>query len=35
MRALTKLDISRNAIPPKQEGGLQCICAARGIELVI
>jgi hypothetical protein len=33
--ALTKLDIRGNRIPSKQEGGLQRICAAAGIELAI
>jgi hypothetical protein len=33
--ALTKLDISSNSIPSRQQGGLQQICAAGGIELVI
>jgi hypothetical protein len=35
MRALITLDISRNSIPSKQEGELQHICAAGGIELAI
>jgi Ran GTPase-activating protein (RanGAP) involved in mRNA processing and transport len=35
MMALTKLDISRNHIPSKQEGELRRICAASGMELVI
>jgi hypothetical protein len=33
MRALTKLDISRNFIGAEQEGGLQRLCVAGGIEL--
>jgi hypothetical protein len=33
MGALTKLDISRNYIGAEQEGGLQRICVAGGIEL--
>jgi hypothetical protein len=33
MRALTKLDISRNGLGAEQEGGLQRICVAGGIEL--
>jgi Leucine-rich repeat (LRR) protein len=33
MRALTKLDISRNYIGAEQEGGLERICVAGGIEL--
>jgi Ran GTPase-activating protein (RanGAP) involved in mRNA processing and transport len=33
MRALTKLDISNNHIGAEQEGGLQRICVASGIEL--
>jgi Ran GTPase-activating protein (RanGAP) involved in mRNA processing and transport len=33
MGALTKLDISSNDIGAEQEGGLQRICVARGIEL--
>jgi hypothetical protein len=32
-RALTKLDISSNDIDAEQEGSLQRICAAGGIEL--
>jgi hypothetical protein len=35
MRALTKIDLSRNNIPFDQEGGLQRICEAGGTELVI
>jgi hypothetical protein len=35
MGALTTLDISRNSISSKQEGRLQRICAAAGIELAI
>jgi hypothetical protein len=35
MEALTKLDIRGNHIPPEQEGGLQRICAAAGIELAM
>jgi hypothetical protein len=33
MGALTKLDISRNSIGAEQEGCLQRVCAAGGIEL--
>jgi hypothetical protein len=33
MGALTKLDISSNGIEADQEGGLQRICVAGGIEL--
>jgi hypothetical protein len=33
MGALTKLDISGNDIGAEQEGGLQRICVAGGIEL--
>jgi hypothetical protein len=35
MRALTKLDISRNNIPSDQEGRLQGTCAAGGTELAV
>ena len=35
MRALTKIDLSRNNIPSDLEGGLQRICEAGGTELVI
>ena len=35
MRALTKLDISRNNIPSDQEGRLQRTCAAGGTELAV
>jgi Leucine-rich repeat (LRR) protein len=34
-RALTKLYISRNGIPSEQEGELQRICVAGGVELTI
>jgi hypothetical protein len=33
MGALIKLDISNNGIGAEQEGGLQRICVASGIEL--
>jgi hypothetical protein len=35
MRALAKLDISRNNIPSDQEGRLQRTCAACGTELAV
>jgi hypothetical protein len=35
MRALTKIDLSRNNIPSDQEGRLQRICEAGGTELAI